>query len=61
MRLPDRGLDRQFWGHPLEERRTLDVGGGRVPGVENGLGSREVIPVGITGCDLAVNFLENIN
>ena len=35
VRLPDGRFDGQLRGHPLEERRTLDVGGGWVPGVEN--------------------------
>ena len=54
----DGRLDRQLLGHPLEEGRMLDVGGGLVPGVQSGLRCGELVPVSIASCYLAVNLLK---
>ena len=53
-------LHRELGGHPLEEGRALDVGGGGVPGVQDGLRSGELVPVGVAGGDLAVDFLRGL-
>jgi len=55
---PDRALGGQVRCHPLEEWRMLDVGGGRVPGVQDGGGGGQLVPVGVPSGDLGVNFLK---
>jgi hypothetical protein len=55
--LPDGCLDGQLRGHAREERRVLDVGGGGVPGVEDGVGGRQLVPVGVALSDLGVGLL----
>ena len=51
-------LDRQFWGHTLEEWRMLDVGGGRIPRIQCRDWGCQLVPVGVPGGNLAVNFLK---
>ena len=58
VRASDGSLDRQLSRHALKERRPLDVGGGRVPGIQNGLRGGQLVPVGVTGGDLTVHFLK---
>ena len=51
-------LDWQVRRHAFKERRMLDVCGCRVPGIEDRCWGRELVPVSIASCDLAVDFLD---